>query len=173
MKVALSVLIPLVFLATVATAGPITPNAGWYGFCFAGVGSPATEGCQNEGIGVAGNTMTFTVAEPVTLKVTDAFSRGDQFDVFVNSVLSFTTALVPAGEGSVSNPDLAFADPTYSHGSVLLEAGSYSVDIFVAASPWESGGAYVGFESGVPEPATWLLAVPGLALLTLRGRIRR
>ena len=36
-------------------ANPISVDAGWYGFCFGpGAGQPATNGCQNLGVGTAG-----------------------------------------------------------------------------------------------------------------------
>ena len=70
-------------------AGPIIPDAGWYGFCFgSSSGDPATPGCQNEGIGTTGNTFTFTLAGPGILKVTDAFVVADTFDVYINSIFS-------------------------------------------------------------------------------------
>jgi hypothetical protein len=173
MKVVLRITAPLLLFAALATAGPIAVDAGWYGFCFGGTpGSPATAGCQNLGIGTAGNSMTFTASGPVTLQVTDAFAKGDMFDVNVNSVFAFTTSSVPTASSSTTDPNVAFADPTYSHGSITLGAGVYSVDIFTNTSPYQGGGAYVSVVSAVPEPAAWLLLASGLGLLTVRRRFR-
>jgi len=171
MKALLHLTLLAVAAATVLSAGPIGVNAGWYGFCFGGVGSPATAGCQNDGIGVSGNPTTFTAVNDVYLKVTDAFDHGDRFDVFVNGVLAFTTSAVAASGGTVSDPDVAFADPLYSHGVITLLPGSYTVDIFTAASPFGGGGAYVEVEN-TPEPATWVLLGAGLSLLGLRRWLR-
>jgi len=143
-------------------SNPIVVDAGWYGFCFGGAGSPATVGCQNDGIGVTGNDITFTATGPVYLNVTDAFQKGDTFDVYVNGPLSYTTTGVPIDPlGAVTDPNLAFADPTYSHGSVELGAGSYTVDIFANQSPYGGGGAYVEAVTA-PEPNSLLLMVIGL-----------
>ena len=90
-------------------ADPIAVDAGWYGFCFdAGVGQAAfAGGCQNDGVGEAGNPFTFSLSGNGVLKVTDAFLHGDVFDVFVNSVLAFTTS-APA-EGLSLNTVLPWA----------------------------------------------------------------
>ncbi|MES9869274.1 MAG: PEP-CTERM sorting domain-containing protein [Sedimenticola sp.] len=152
----------LFLVSTGASASVITPDAGWYGFCFGGTGSAAYEGCQNEGVGVAGNTMTFTLTGPASLKVTDGFNIGDIFDVYINSVLAFTTS-TPGSGSTLTDPDDLFASGYYSAGSMSLGAGSYEVDIFAAASPFGGGGAYVSVQSEVPAPAT--LALLGLGLV--------
>jgi hypothetical protein len=112
----------------------------------------------------------------VYLQVTDAYRKGDRFEVLVNGIFSFVTSAVELGEGSVSNPDAAFADPTYSSGQVLLGPGAYRVDIFAAASPYGSGGAYVQVVTAripgpeVPEPSTWALAAVGLGAVAVFRR---
>jgi hypothetical protein len=175
MKRLLMCFVAMLFMICIITplhAGPVTVDAGWYGFCFAGDGSPATAGCQNDGIDITGNTITFEAITPVLFKITDAFDYGDTFDVWINLLLSFTTPTVAVGGGSVSNPDLAFADPGYSHGSLLLAAGSYSINILVNYSPWSGGGAYLEVETAsVPEPTTMLLL--GLGFVGLAGMRRR
>jgi hypothetical protein len=152
-----------------AYANVITVDAGWYGFCFGGSGSGASAGCQNSGIGVSGNPTTFTASYPVEFMITDAFDHGDTFNVWINGVFSFTTPTVTASSGSVGDPDVAFADPLYSHDSILLSAGSYTIDVLANASPWGGGGAYLQARS-VPEPTTMLLL--GLGLVGLAG-VRR
>jgi hypothetical protein len=158
-----------------AFAGPIAVDAGWYGFCFDGPGSAAYAGCQNRGAGTEGNTFTFTALGPVLFKITDAFYQGDTFLVNIDgAAISFTTPTVPSGSGSVSDPDLAFADPTYSHSWVLLGAGAHSVDVFAAASPHGAGGAYLEVETAIPEPSTFALLGGGLLLAgLLRRRLAR
>jgi len=156
-------------LPPAALAGPIVVDAGWYLFSVRGVGSPAS-----------GNPFTFTAVGPVLLKVTDAFLVGDVFDVYVNSVLAFTTSSPGPGPYSMDfwtdNPDEAFASPLWSSGSLLLSPGSYSVDIFASASPWGSGGAFIEVESAaaIPEPVSTVLVGSGLAAAwLLRRRISR
>lgn len=153
-------------------ADAIVVNAGWYGFCFGGTGSAATSGCQNSGIGTSGNSTTFTAAGPVLFQITDAFNAGDTFDVWVDGLYQFTTNPVPQSNPGISDPDLAFADPAYSHGQILLGGGFHTIDVFASASPFGSGGAYLQVITarGVPEPGTVALIGIALAGLALRRR---
>jgi hypothetical protein len=165
----------MVGFAVPASAGPVAVDAGWYGFCFAGVGSPATAGCQNSGVGNTGNPFTWTSSAPTLLKVTDAFEYGDMFNVNIDSVL-YTTSVVPTTfTGSVVNPDTAFADAGYSKGSWVLAAGSHSVNIFANASPYGGGGAYLEVETyrgTVPDAGSSLLLL-GMGLAGLSAWRKR
>ncbi|TAA48518.1 PEP-CTERM sorting domain-containing protein [Corallincola spongiicola] len=152
-----------IFFSGSSVASVITPDAGWYGFCFGDVGSSAYEGCQNQGVGTVGNIIELTLTDAAWLKVTDGFNIGDMFDVYVDSALAFTTSLPGQGTELV-DPDALFASGYYSAGSMLLEAGSYAIEIFTAASPFGGGGAYVEVESAVAVPAPATLAILGLAL---------
>lgn len=154
-------------------AGPIAVDAGWYGFCFGGPGSPAQFGCLNEGVGSTGNPFTFSLVAAGLLKVTDAFDVGDTFDVYINSVLAFTTS-TPGSGGGVSDPDVAFASGDYSAGSLALAPGDYSVDILVNQSPFGGGGAYLEVESTAPPlPLPGTLALMGLGMAALGFRTRK
>ena len=151
---------------------PVTVDAGWYGFCFGGPGSAAYSGCQNSGVGVAGNTTTFTTSTNVLFNITDAFNPGDSFDVYINGPLAFTTPSVStSGSCSTGDPNAAFASSCYSHESFLLGPGSYSVDVFAHDSPYGGGGAYLEVVTATPEPGS--MALLGTGLLGLAGTIRR
>jgi hypothetical protein len=161
--------------ATPAMAGPITIDSGWYGFCFGGILSPATEGCQNEASDTEGNAFTFNATGDVVLKVTDAFQHGDTFFVFDFGSFLFATPLVAVNPSAdVTDPDLAFADPTYSHGSAILGAGAHSIQIFTGNSPFGGGGAYMEVETApVPEPTSLALLGGAMAAMGAYRRRRR
>lgn len=165
----------LVVFSAALSANSIVVDAGWYGFCFGGVGSGATAGCRNAATaGEAGNTITFTAMSNVYLQVTDAFQKGDRFNVNVDGSPSFATSLVPTdAAGATTDPDLAFADPTYSSGQVLLGPGSYQVDISTLLSPFDGGGAYMRVVSA-PDGGMTLLLLGGalVGLESLRRRYR-
>ena len=159
-----------------SSASLLVPDAGWYCFGFLGVGSPAFDGgpgyCAGTSyVGTAGNTMTFDLTNPAQLKVTDAGTPGDVFDVYVNSVLAFTTS-APGTGNSTSNPDFAYASNYFSSGNMLLGSGSYAIDIFAAASPFGQGAAFIEVESTViPIPAAvWLFVTGLLGLIGISGR---
>ena len=163
----------LASLAMCSSASPITPNAGWYGFCFLGInGWPATAGCQGQGIGTAGNSITFTSTGPALFEITDAYQKGDIFDVYIDGLLPFTTPWVPPDtSGAVIDPNVAFADPTYSHASYLLAPGYHQINVDVNYSPYQSGTAYLQVLSdAAPEPATVLFLGSGLLAIILLKR---
>jgi hypothetical protein len=152
-------------------ADPIAVDAGWYGFCFdAGVGNPAyAGGCQNKGVGEAGNPFTFTLSGNGILKVTDAFLYGDIFDVFINGAVvpSFTTSAPGISATETDDPDVAFNGGIYSSGSILLGAGNYSVTIFTNATVADGGGYMEVQTRGTTVPEPDALALCGLALAAL------
>ena len=118
---------------------------------------------------MTGNPVTFTLTTPGVFRITDAFFAGDTFDVYSsNGQLILQTPVVTVGPApGITNPDLAFANPAYSRGSVALGPGSYQLQVFVRDSPFDSGGAYLSvISSAVPEPAavSGLMAAAALAI---------
>ena len=148
-------------------AGPIVVDGGWVGFCF-NDGGPATVGCQNQGTQTSGNDFTFTALANVVLQVTDAFTVGDFFAVYDFGVLLFNTGPISGNPNSLSNPDLAFASPDYSHGAIVLAAGNHQISVFNTVGCCGRGGAYL--QVTVPEPGTLALIAASLTGLALTRR---
>jgi PEP-CTERM motif len=172
-------------LATTAHATPIPVDGGWYTFCLNGSGSPASTlspvggSCPlNSGVGLAGNTITFSSLFPTVLQVTDAFIAGEDFLVVIDGVSYFTPSVQQWGAVNVFDPNAAFADARYSHGSWTLAAGSHRVDIFAQTVNNGGGGAayvqVITSSTTVPEPSTYALMLSGLlAIGATTGRFRR
>lgn len=160
--------------AASAVGGPITVDDPlWYEFSWSGLG--AAGGCDACTPSSGGNSQfadapPWTFVGPAVLTVTDAFLRGDQFEVFNNLVsLGFTSA--PFGSGTCgSDPVTCLADPSVSSGVFVLGPGAHSITINQLLNDF-SGAGYFRVDSTVPEPSTWLLmggSLLGLGLLRRR-----
>ena len=80
-----------------ALAIPLVVDSGWQPFSFGGVGSSWN------------NTFQFTLVGSGTLKVTDAFQSGDQFNVFnFGSSIGATSVPGSVGDQIFANYDGAF-----------------------------------------------------------------
>jgi hypothetical protein len=92
--------------------------------------------------------FTFTTTDEARLRVTDAFCRGDVFEIYDNGVLIGSTPVVPADEDcderQPRKPGGAFRDPTYSHGVLQLGAGDHSVQLLAVVNFFGSGDGYLG-----------------------------
>ena len=135
----------------------IAPGGPWNEFSFGTAGNfakgcapadPAGAGCAPSS---AGNSQ-FVGAPPwnfvapsdgATLTVTDAFLKGDTFEVFDNGNLIGSTSAVATDQTSCgSDPVPCLADPTVSHALFNLGPGAHSITIKALASPFQSGAAY-------------------------------
>jgi len=147
-----------------ALMGPVPVGGPWIEFAFGGKGSTATgcspadpggPGCapSSAGNSVFGGTPPWTFNAPAggaTITVTDAFLRGDQFEVFDGGT-SIGTTSAPATTGACGDdPDPCLADPQVSHGSFNVGPGPHSIKIVARASPFGTGAAYFRID---PAPA--------------------
>jgi hypothetical protein len=127
------------------------------------------------GSGASGQPFTYTSASPFTVTVVDGFQAGDRFDLFSGATLIGRTSLVATNSANLCTTGAAcLANPALSVGTFAFGAGAYSFTVVTAASPFGSGGAFIGANvaqvtSTVPEPTTLgllaggVLAVGGLA----------
>lgn len=148
----------------------LTPGGPWRQFSFGQVGEPpfielrfsiglmsGTVG--TEAVGNHGNGLN-----KCYLEVTDAFCPGDRFEltelgqgglgprpILITPEVPYNPQVaqdicdgfpVQCSE-STSNPDVAFVDPTWSSGSVLMASGNHVVIIKSIKSPYCSGAGFV------------------------------
>ncbi|MCP2730194.1 PEP-CTERM sorting domain-containing protein [Limnofasciculus baicalensis] len=128
-----------------AQAITLSPG-GWNDFIFGDVGEVANPG-----------TFDFTVPKQGgILKVTDAYSVGDVFDIFNLGTLLGGTSFVEQGESITGDPDKAYADSHYSSGRFVLAEGNYSISIKPSVSPAQIGKAYIRWDEAIipTEPPT-------------------
>lgn len=151
-----------------AQAATLVVDGGWSKFYFGGPGSSIYEP------GTGDLSYDFVLGDAATLKVTDAFDSGDVFQIFDNGVSLFTTGAFDLGGPTSSDADTAFAGTTYSHGFIVLSAGSHSITGIATASPTGSGGSYIELTKGgaVPEPATWAMMIAGFGMVGCMARRR-
>ena len=162
---------------TGACADPIAVDGGWYTFCIdGGPGNPAhASPCfVNQGVGLTGNTITFSSTGSTVLQVTDAFISGENFQVVIDGTSYITPSVVPWAVVNVFDPNEAFANPGYSKGSWVLSPGAHTVDIFSQftnnTGPNGGGAAYVRAVSAVPDAPSFALIGAGLILVLTVAR---
>lgn len=121
------------------------------------------------------------VLRPVRVRVTDAFSAGDAFDLFVNGAWRLSTDEVASNDAvQAGTGDAAWADPRLSRGALTLGPGRYTLTLQVraAAEGWDYGSGFLRADlideptTTVPEPATTALLGSGLLALAA-GAVRR
>ena len=151
-----------------AQAATLAVDGGWSLFYFNAAGSSIYDP------GTGNLSYDFVLGDAATLKVTDAFIIGDVFEIFDNGVSLFTTGAFDLGGPNSSDADTAFAGTTYSHGFIVLGAGSHSITGIATVSPTGSGGAYIELAKGgaVPEPSTWAMMIAGFGMVGYMARRR-
>jgi len=124
-------------------------------------------------------TYTFTTTGNTLLEVTDGFNIGDEFDVMITGTVntSFDTSTINPTQDGVLGPGVdgptSWADTDYSHGSILLGAGTYTVNIDITrnALGFTGGAAFIQDTSAVPEPSS--VALLAVALIALGCVVQR
>lgn len=152
------------FGMTQAHATSIAVGSGWFEFIFRGVGSSFDD-----------QPFTFSLGSAGSLKVTDAFLSGDQFEIFDNlTSLGETSVPTTAGDQISSDYDMAFTDLRWSSREFSLGPGNHSITGITKLSPFNEGRAALRVDlKQIPEPASMLLISIGLAGLGFARRRKR
>ncbi len=139
-----------------ANQGPVKIGGPWIQFSFQGDDSfatgcapadPAGTGCvpSSSGNSIFGDAPPWTFKAPrmgAILKMTDAFSRGDIFEVFDFGVSIGTTSPVGPGGDCGDDPELCLLDPLASNGIFSVGPGLHEITIKALVSPAGVGAAY-------------------------------
>jgi hypothetical protein len=132
----------LVFSVSAASAATtVTVGDGWHAFITpagTGVGGVAIE-----------SPYTFTASAPVLVTVTDIFCIGDRFTLSDGATQLGTTSVPGLLNCSVPDtgiPDVALADPDYSHGRFALRSGAHSIGITLTTAPFGDASGYIRFD---------------------------
>jgi hypothetical protein len=151
-------------LSRIALLAPVVVGSGWQPFHWTAFGGEPVDNYDG--------AFTFTSHGSVMLTVADVGCKGDQFKVFNNGVeIGVTSAPTDAicDETTTNDPDVAFADPTYSHGTFQLGPGDYAITFRTIVNPWGSGQAYFRVDADGPptnSPPDCSNAEPSTARLT-------
>ena len=143
MKALVLIAIALVVTSGVASAAtPATVGDGWHAFI-----TPA-------GTGVGGvpfqSPYTFTASAPVLVTVTDIFCIGDRFTISDGTTTLGTTSVpgpLDCRNPDTGLPDVALADPNYSHGRFAVTSGAHSIGIVLTTAPFGNASGYIRFDS--------------------------
>jgi len=157
-------------MASASLLGPVPTGGPWIEFSFFNTGS-AARGCSPADAGgpgcapssaansVFGSLPPWTFNAPsggANLTVSDAFLRGDQFEIF-DFGTSIGSTSVPSTTGACGdNPDICVADPGVSHGVFPMAAGAHSITIKAKASPFGAGAAYFRIDAAPASLDHWL-----------------
>ncbi len=133
LTVAVATLAAFAGVAGAATA--ITVGDGWHSF-----GSPDNSPYPE-------SPFTFTATTAVVITVTDVLCPGDRYSISDGSTTLGTTS-VPGSSvctyaGYTGDPNVAVADPNYSHGAWAVGQGTHSIGIALFSSPFPGSGGYI------------------------------
>lgn len=119
-----------VFATTDPTAVEGLPVGEWVSFQFGSAGSSTSE-------------FHFEASGPIIVSVTDAYCRGDRFEVFDGAQsLGLTSQPAPAdGCTEAATFDEGLANVHYSSGRFLLGAGNHALRFLAVESPYGAGRA--------------------------------
>ena len=138
---------------SIMSVAPITIGADWSDTM---VTPPAFFWDGGDDVFSSSGPFTFDAVGPVRVDVTDTFNSGDVFEIFDNDVSIGSTSFVTPTISSIIDPETAFANSAYSHGSFDLGAGSHSITIKVTENPFGAGRGYLRVmyedDSIGPEP---------------------
>jgi hypothetical protein len=157
----------MAFSAPVAQSASLPVNAGWVDDITFALRAPSI-----------GSEWTFDLPNGGTFSITDDFLYGDVYtvtDATLGLLITTTPGLIPdAWTMSLGDPNgyIAWADPDYSKGQIVLGPGSYSLTIASVADILFPAGFYVRVDAPVvPAPAA--LAIFGMGLAGLVAVRRR
>ena len=121
-------------IAVAATS--ITVGDGWHEFGTSDNSQPYTQ-----------SPFTFTTAQTAVVTVTDVLCPGDRYEVSDGSTALGATSVpgVVSCEyaGYTSDPDVAAADPAYSHGRWAVGPGAHSIGVTLFSSPYPASGGSI------------------------------
>lgn len=147
-----------------ANAVTLNPDTGWNVFAFGAVGTYAKR------------FYDFTITSTKKLSITDGWTSGDQFQVFLNNASQGPTSVPVNGASFVAaNYTAAFSNSDFSSWSKYIAAGTYRLTLLVlqrsGTDTADHQGAVRLDTTAVPLPAAGLMLIAGLgAVAAVRRR---